>query len=62
MVIGDTMPQDLVKKSGIKDKAGDYNVAKEFYDALDEEVEKLIERAKERSDANRRQTLKPSDV
>lgn len=62
MIIGDIMPQDLVKKSGIKDEADEYNVSKEFYDSLDRRVKQIIQRAKERSQENRRQTLKPQDI
>jgi histone H3/H4 len=62
LIIGDIMPQDLVKKSGIKDEADEYNVSKEFYDSLDRRVKQIIQRAKERSQENRRQTLKPQDI
>ena len=56
------MPQKTVKKSGIREVAGEYQVASEFYDALDELIHEEIERAKERAEANRRKTLKPQDI
>jgi len=38
------------------------NVGSDFYDALDEEVKNVIERAVQRAQANGRKTIKARDV
>lgn len=53
---------DTIKKSGVKEEAGDYQVSSELYEALDERVKEILDKAKDRADANRRNTLKPEDV
>lgn len=53
---------DLIKKNAVRDAAGDYNVGSDFYQALDEEVEALIERATERAGDNGRKTVKARDA
>jgi len=53
---------DVLKKSGVREAAEDVNVGSDFYDALDEEVKNVIERAVERAQANGRKTIKPRDV
>lgn len=53
---------DLVVKAAVKDALEEKNVAGDFYEALDEEVEELIEEAAERADANGRKTVQPRDL
>jgi len=53
---------DVLKKSGVREAAEDVNVGSDFYDALDEEVKNVIERAVERAQANGRKTIKSRDV
>ena len=53
---------DLIVKSKVKEHAGDMSVGADFYDALNGEVAKLIDKAKERRKANNRSTLKSRDV
>lgn len=53
---------DLVVKAAVKEALEDNNVSSDFYDALDEEVEELIEDAAERADANDRKTVQPRDL
>lgn len=52
---------DVLKKSGVKGET-DLNVGSDFYEALDDEVKRLIERAEDRADGNSRRTLKARDV
>ena len=53
---------DVLKKSGVRDAADGVNVGSDFYDALDDEVKGLIERAVERAQENGRKTVKARDV
>jgi len=53
---------DVLKKSGVRDAAEGVNVGSDFYEALDEEVKGLVERAVERADHNGRKTVKARDV
>lgn len=53
---------DVLKKSGVRDAAEGVNVGSDFYDALDDEVKDLIERAVERAEENGRRTVKARDV
>lgn len=53
---------DLIVKAAVKDALADHNVASDFYDALDEEVEELLEDAAERAEANDRKTVQPRDL
>jgi len=53
---------DVLKKSGVRDAAEGVNVGSDFYEALDEEVEGLVERAVERAQDNGRKTVKARDV
>ena len=53
---------DVLKKSGVRDAASGVNVGSDFYDALDEEVKRLVERAVERAQENGRKTVKARDV
>ena len=52
----------LVVKSKIKEHCGDLNVAGDFADALDKEVEALILKACGRSKANGRKTVQARDL
>lgn len=53
---------DVLKKSGVREAADGVNVGSDFYDALDEEVKELVERAVERAEENGRKTVKSRDV
>ena len=48
---------DLIVQSTVKEQLEDMNVAAEFYDALDEEVDGLLERAAQRARDNDRKTI-----
>ena len=52
----------LVVKAKIKDVAGDYNVAGDFAEALNKEVESLVKRACSRAEANNRKTVMAKDL
>lgn len=53
---------DVLKKSGVKDEAGDMNVGANFYERLDERVKDMISRARERASNNGRKTIKARDA
>jgi histone H3/H4 len=53
---------DLIVNTQVKEAAGEQSVASDFYEALDEEVEELIETAAERARANDRKTLQAKDL
>lgn len=53
---------DLLKKSGVREAADGVNVGSDFYEALDERVHHLVERAVERAQDNGRKTVKARDV
>jgi histone H3/H4 len=53
---------DLVVKAAVKEALDDNYVAEEFYEALDEEVDELLEDAARRADANDRKTVQPRDL
>lgn len=53
---------DLIVKAAVKDALDDKNVSSDFYDALDEEVEELLEDAAARAEANGRKTVQPRDL
>ena len=53
---------DLIVKAAVKEALNDMNVASDFYDSLDEEVEELLESAARRADANDRKTVQPRDL
>ncbi len=53
---------DLVVKAAVKDALDDNYVAAEFYDALNEEVEELLDDAARRAEANDRKTVQPRDL
>lgn len=53
---------DLIVKAAVKEQLDEMNVASDFYGALDEEVEALLEDAAERAAANDRKTVQPRDL
>jgi histone H3/H4 len=53
---------DLIVKAAVQEELADHNVASDFYEALDEEVEALLEDAARRADANDRKTVQPRDL
>jgi histone H3/H4 len=53
---------DLIVKAAVKEALDDKNVASDFYDALDDEVEELLEDAARRAEANDRKTVQPRDL
>lgn len=53
---------DLIVKAAVKDALDDKNVAADFYDALDEEVEALLDDAARRAESNDRKTVQPRDL
>ncbi|QLC33331.1 DUF1931 family protein [Halarchaeum sp. CBA1220] len=53
---------DLIVKAAVKEALEEKNVASDFYDALDEEVEDLLEDAAARAEANGRKTVQPRDL
>jgi len=53
---------DLIVQSTVKDQLENMNVAADFYDALDDEVDDLLERAAQRAQDNDRKTVQPRDL
>ena len=53
---------DLIVKAAVKDALDDMNVASDFYDALDGEVQELLDDAARRADENDRKTVQPRDL
>jgi len=53
---------DLIVKAAVKEELEEMNVASDFYAALDEEVEELLEDAARRAEANDRKTVQPRDL
>jgi len=53
---------DLITKSAVREVLSDQQVASDFFEALDEEVEELIEDAADRADSNGRVTVQPHDL
>ena len=53
---------DLIVKAAVKEALNDMNVASDFYDALDGEVEELLEDAARRAEDNDRKTVQPRDL
>jgi histone H3/H4 len=52
----------IISKSRTKAAAKGYNVSGDFYGALDKAVRIIVKEAGERAKANKRKTLKPSDI
>lgn len=53
---------DLIVQSTVKNRLEDMNVAADFYDALDEEVDTLLDRAAQRAQDNDRKTVQSRDL
>ena len=53
---------DLIVKAAVKEALSDQNVASDFYDALDDEVEELLQDAARRAEENDRKTVQPRDL
>lgn len=53
---------DLIVKAAVKEALGNKNVASDFYDALDEEVQGILDDAARRAEANDRKTVQPRDL
>ncbi|MFW5939234.1 MAG: DUF1931 domain-containing protein [Halolamina sp.] len=53
---------NLIVKAAVKEYLDEKNVASDFYDALDEEVEGLLEDAARRAEENDRKTVQPRDL
>lgn len=53
---------NLIVKAAVKEHLDDKNVASDFYDALDSEVEELLEKAARRAEENDRKTVQPRDL
>ena len=53
---------DLIVKAAVNEALDDMNVASDFYDALDAEVEELLEDAARRAEENDRKTVQPRDL
>jgi histone H3/H4 len=53
---------DLTVKSAVKEQLADQNVASDFYAALDNEVEELLQDAAQRAQDNDRKTVQPRDL
>lgn len=53
---------DLIVKSNVRDALDDYNVSADLFDALNDEVDALLEDAARRAEANDRKTVQPRDL
>lgn len=53
---------DLIVKSAVKDALSGMNVSADFYDALDDEVDRLLADASRRAGSNDRKTVQPRDL
>jgi histone H3/H4 len=53
---------DYIVQSAVKDQLENHNVSADFYDALDREVETLLDDASRRADDNDRKTVQPRDL
>jgi histone H3/H4 len=53
---------DLIVKAAVKEAVDDLNVAGDFYDELDAEVQALLDDAERRAQANDRKTVSPRDL
>ncbi|WP_101296105.1 DUF1931 domain-containing protein [Halegenticoccus soli] len=53
---------DLIVNSAVKDALEGHNVSGEFYDALDERVQELLDHASRRAEENGRKTVQPRDL
>jgi hypothetical protein len=53
---------DVIVKAAVKDALSDMNVSADFYDALDEEVQAVLDAASRRAQANDRKTVQARDL
>jgi histone H3/H4 len=53
---------DIIVKAAVRDAVTDCNVAGDFYDELDAEVQALLDDAKRRAHANDRKTVSARDL
>lgn len=53
---------NLIVKAAVKEEQSDMNISADFYDALDKEVEELLDAAAQRADNNDRKTVQPRDL
>ena len=53
---------DLIVKAAVKEALADKNVSSDFYDALDGEVQELLQDASRRAEENDRKTVQPRDL
>ncbi|PSP41106.1 MAG: DUF1931 domain-containing protein [Halobacteriales archaeon SW_8_66_22] len=53
---------DLIVKAAVKEELDEMNVASDFYGALDDHVEELLEDAARRAESNDRKTVQPRDL
>lgn len=53
---------DLIVKSAVKNRLSNQNVAADFYDALDAEVNDLVRDAARRAQENDRKTVQSRDL
>lgn len=53
---------DLIVKSAVKNRLNNQNVAADFYDALDAEVDDLLQDAARRAQENDRKTVQSRDL
>ena len=53
---------DLIVQSTVKDQLEEMNVAADFYDALDQQVDDLLEEAAHRAQENDRKTVQARDL
>ncbi|WP_232686962.1 DUF1931 family protein [Halobacterium zhouii] len=53
---------DLIVKAAVKEALDDKNVASDFYEALDDKVEDLLDDAAGRAESNGRKTVQPRDL
>ncbi len=51
-----------IKKSGIREAAGDMNVGADTYKEVDKRVQDMVKRAVKRAQENGRKTVKARDV
>jgi len=52
----------MIVKAAVKNRADGMNVSSDFYDALDEEVEEVMQRAMKRAEENDRKTVQARDL
>ena len=53
---------NTIVKAAVKEHLADQNVSSDFYDALDAEVDELLDDAARRAEDNDRVTVQPRDL